>query len=168
MEKIYYTVYPWNLTDLFIAATDKGLSAISFGRVETEKDFFERFEKQGFVVEKNLKLFESFCTKLDSYFSGKPVEFDETIDLLTGSEFQKKVWALVSRIKYGRIKTYNQIALELGSPKSVRAVGTANGANPLPIVIPCHRVVRSDGGLGGYAGGLDVKDALLRLEGAVI
>jgi O-6-methylguanine DNA methyltransferase len=96
------------------------------------------------------------------------VSFDDDVDLLEGTDFQKSVWEKVGQIKYGQFKTYKQIALELNNPKAIRAVGTANGANPVPILIPCHRVVASNGGLGGYSGGLHVKDALLRLESAVI
>jgi methylated-DNA-[protein]-cysteine S-methyltransferase len=86
---------------------------------------------------------------------------------LRGTDFQKSVWHCISTIPYGQTRTYGQIARELGNPDAARAVGMANRANPIPIVVPCHRVVQSNGKLGGYSGGLHLKDALLRLEGVI-
>jgi len=166
---IYYTTYSWELTDLHLAATKNGLCKIGFARNRNIKDFLDSISS-GHVVqfEKNEKAFASLKAKLDQYFLGEKTEFDEPLDLLDGTDFQRRVWEKIQRIKYGHTKTYKQIAIEIGDAKAVRAVGTANGANPVPIVIPCHRVISSNGKLGGYSGGLDVKDALLRLEGAVL
>ena len=168
MNTIYYTTYPWEFTNIFLAATKNGLCRISFSRNFSEEEFVASLEKKyGRKVTADKIPFNSLLEKLENYFNGLLVEFDEKLDLLEGPDFQKKVWQKVSEIKYGHLKTYKQIAIELGNPKSVRAVGTANGANPIPLIIPCHRVVQTSGGLGGYSAGLDVKDALLRLEGAV-
>ena len=102
--------------------------------------------------------------QLTEYFDGKRTEFDLPL-ASEGSEFQKKVWAELRRIPYGETATYGDIARRLGyEPVISRAVGTANASNPLPIVVPCHRVIGSDGKLTGYAGGVDRKRALLELE----
>ena len=101
--------------------------------------------------------------QLDEYFSGQRRQFDLPLDL-QGTEFQQRVWRAVSGIPYGQTRTYAQIAAGVGSPRAVRAVGAANGANPVAILVPCHRVVGSGGGLGGYGGGLELKRRLLDLE----
>lgn len=105
--------------------------------------------------------------QLRAYFAGRLRVFSLPCRL-KGTAFQKNVWCTVLRIPYGRTRTYMDIAVELKSPGAVRAVGAANGANPLPIVIPCHRVVATGGGLGGYGGGVDLKRRLLTLEGAIL
>lgn len=102
--------------------------------------------------------------QLSEYFDGKRTEFDLPL-ASEGSEFQKKVWAELRRIPFGETATYGDIARRLGyEPVISRAVGTANASNPLPIVVPCHRVIGSDGKLTGYAGGIDRKRALLEME----
>ena len=109
-------------------------------------------------------LLRQALTELSEYFSGKRREF--TVPLRpAGTPFQKKVWEELRRIPFGETRSYGEIAAALGNPRAGRAVGMANNKNPLPIWIPCHRVVRAGGKLVGYAGGLDVKEALLRLEG---
>ncbi len=105
--------------------------------------------------------------QLRAYFSGELQVFD--LPLKTdGTPFQENVWRLVQAIPYGRTRTYMDLARGLSSPGAVRAVGAANGANPLPIIIPCHRVVATGGGMGGYGGGIDLKRRLLALEGAIL
>jgi methylated-DNA-[protein]-cysteine S-methyltransferase len=101
--------------------------------------------------------------QLAEYFAGSRRAFDLP-SCPGGTEFQRRVWAAVSAIPYGETRSYAGIARAIGCPKAVRAVGAANGANPLPILIPCHRVVASGGGLGGYGGGLAMKRRLLDLE----
>ena len=102
--------------------------------------------------------------QLREYFAGRRKVFDLTLDP-SGTEFQKKVWGALLAIPYGETRTYAEIARQIGHPTAVRAVGAANGRNPLSIVAPCHRVIGSSGALTGFAGGLDVKAQLLRLEG---
>lgn len=106
---------------------------------------------------------KSLLKQLDRYFSGKPEDF-ETDLLLHGTEFQIAVWKAVYAIPFGRTTTYASIAESVGRPSAVRAAGTAIGSNPLPLIIPCHRVVASNGGLAGFGGGLDRKRFLLELE----
>lgn len=105
--------------------------------------------------------------ELDEYFEGSRRRFDVPVDLSRMRGFFARVLAETSRIPYGEVHTYRQVAEGAGSPRAVRAAGNALGANPIPIVVPCHRVVRTGGGLGGYTSGLDRKVKLLQLEGAL-
>jgi methylated-DNA-[protein]-cysteine S-methyltransferase len=105
--------------------------------------------------------------QLGEYFAGRRKTFDLTLDF-TGTAFQKKVWRALLTIPFGETRSYAQIAKQIGHPKAVRAVGAANGRNPISIVTPCHRVIGSSGKLTGFAGGLATKERLLRLEGAIV
>jgi len=167
MRQLYYTIYHWKFGDLFLASTERGLCNIEFSRVKSEKKFVDFF-KDKYSISKNESVFKDLVQKLNLYFQGRPVVFDGPIDLLWGTLFQQKVWAGVKKIPYGHTRTYGQIAAQIDQPKASRAVGAANGMNPIPIIIPCHRVVQTNGKLGGYSGGLDIKDALLRLERVVL
>ena len=104
--------------------------------------------------------------QLDEYFAGRRTAFDLPVDFRLAAGFRRAVLDHLPVIPYGHTESYAQVAAAVGSPKAVRAVGTACAKNPVPIVVPCHRVVRSDGTAGGYAGGTDAKDALLALESA--
>jgi methylated-DNA-[protein]-cysteine S-methyltransferase len=104
--------------------------------------------------------------QLEEYFAGRRTAFDLPLDLRLAGGFRRTVLAHLPAIPYGRTESYAQVAAAAGNPKAVRAAGTACARNPLPVVVPCHRVVRSDGTMGGYAGGLDAKRALLALEAA--
>lgn len=111
--------------------------------------------------------FAAAKAQLREYFDGKRQSFE--LDLAPhGTEFQTTVWRLLSTIPYGATWSYRQLAEHAGNVKAVRAVGLANGRNPLPIVVPCHRVIGSDGGLTGFGGGLDAKRCLLQIEGALV
>ncbi|MHB8188271.1 MAG: methylated-DNA--[protein]-cysteine S-methyltransferase [Dermatophilaceae bacterium] len=110
--------------------------------------------------------FKAAADQLDAYFAGDLTRFDLPL-APRGSEFQQRVWAALQEIPYGRTESYGELARRIGSPGGARAVGLANGKNPIGIVIPCHRVVGSDGSLTGYGGGIDRKKQLLDLELAV-
>jgi len=110
--------------------------------------------------------FKAAADQLDAYFAGELTRFDVPL-APRGSEFQQRVWAALQEIPYGRTESYGELAERIGSPGSARAVGLANGKNPIGIIIPCHRVVGADGSLTGYGGGLDRKKQLLDLELAV-
>lgn len=103
--------------------------------------------------------------QLSEYFSGERRQFDVPITFLGGTPFQRKVWQALQDIPYGEVRTYKEIAQAIGIPKAVRAVGGANNKNPISILVPCHRVIGSNGALVGYGGGLDKKEYLLKLEG---
>ena len=103
--------------------------------------------------------------ELDRYFAGTLTSFTVPLDLRDGTPFQRSVWEELTRIPYGETRSYGEIAAAVGNPKASRAIGQANNKNRIPILIPCHRVIQSDGTLGGYASGLETKTRLLRLEG---
>ncbi|EPO9374031.1 methylated-DNA--[protein]-cysteine S-methyltransferase [Listeria monocytogenes] len=142
--------------DLFITIDEKWIRNISYD----EPKNWELLE--GTIIEK--ELFQALTTQLDDYFEGKRERFDLPV-LLKGTDFQQKVWQALSEIPYGVVVSYKDIAISAGSPKAVQAVGQANRANPIPIIIPCHRCVKSNGELGGYNGAdVDKKQYLLALE----
>ena len=103
-------------------------------------------------------------TQLGEYFKGERKEFTVPLDIVSGTEFQKRVWKALKNIPYGKVATYKDIAIEVGNPKASRAIGNANNKNPLSVIIPCHRRIGSNGALVGYEGGLSVKKYLLELE----
>ncbi|MFQ6015532.1 MAG: methylated-DNA--[protein]-cysteine S-methyltransferase [Anaerolineae bacterium] len=164
MEKVYYCAVGSWLGKLYIASTEKGLCRIAF---EGEEDEFFQWLTRQFGSE-NLVEDESknglASEQLKDYLAGGRREFALSVDL-RGTAFQKAVWGELMRIPYGVTVSYKEVAERIGKPAAIRAVGSANGANPIPIVIPCHRVVGSDGSLTGYSAGLEIKKALLRLEG---
>ena len=120
----------------------------------------QRIGKIRFRMEK--KDFRKISTQLKQYADGKRHFFDTSLEM-DGTVFEKAVWEEIQKIPYGEVRTYKQVAQALGKPKAARAVGNALGKNPLPIVVPCHRVIASHG-LGGYTGGLSIKKKLLQLE----
>ena len=107
--------------------------------------------------------FADVVEQLEAYFAGSLTEFDVELQLI-GTEFQRRVWAALQTIPYGETRSYGQIAEQIGSPGASRAVGLANGRNPIGIIVPCHRVIGSTGGMTGYGGGVDRKQTLLALE----
>lgn len=117
-----------------------------------------------YSLEKNEQALRPYMEEIDEYFQGTRRVFEIPVDLY-GTPFQKRVWRQLHSIPYGEVRTYKEIASAIGSPKAVRAVGGANNKNPLSIIIPCHRVIGSNGSLVGYGGGLHIKEYLLTLEG---
>ncbi len=111
--------------------------------------------------------FQNLADRLKAYFSGDKVNFPDELDLSGATTFQRRVWEVTRLIPFGETRSYGWVASQIGQPKAGRAVGQALGRNPLPIVIPCHRVLDSDGGLCGFGGGLEMKRRLLELEGVL-
>ncbi len=107
---------------------------------------------------------ESFRRQLANYFSGQLREFHQEIVFLEGSDFEREVWLSLRAVPYGETRTYKWVAEKIGNPKAVRAVGQALSRNPLPIVLPCHRIIESDGSMGGYSSGIHMKRRLLDME----
>lgn len=144
-------------------STCKGLSILSFDTlIETEK--YIRKNISG-IVAKQDKLYNNHIFKqLDEYFEGARQQFSLDLDLLTGTNFQRRVWIELFNIPYATTITYQQLASRVESSNYARAVGQANHHNPISIIIPCHRVVASDGSLGGYAGGIEKKRQLIFME----
>lgn len=125
------------------------------GRIKKRLDA-EFVEQDDVILEKTRK-------QVDEYLNGNRKEFDIPL-LMVGTNFQRRVWKALKKVPYGVTSTYGQIAEDIGSPKAVRAVGNASSANPISIIVPCHRIIGSDGELVGYGGGLSVKKRLLKLE----
>lgn len=107
---------------------------------------------------------EYFIKELSLYFQGTSIKFSQKIKFLTGTDFERKVWSVLNEIPYGETKTYKWVAEKTGKPSAVRAVGRALSKNPIPIAIPCHRVIESDGSIGGYSSGVNIKKRLLEME----
>ena len=139
--------------------------------VETEEkvsDCLTRWQREGIQVKDgNSEYNNAVAGELDEYFAGRLREFTIPLDL-RGTLFQRRVWELLCGIPYGETRSYGQVSHALGRPTAVRAVGGANARNPISIIVPCHRVIGSDGKLVGYGGGLDRKGALLKLEANVL
>ena len=158
-QTIYYSVVETPIGKLLLAATELGLRCIHFG------GHLPAQARNEIWVESPQAL-QPYQDQLRAYFLGELREFNFKLDL-KGTDFQKKCWDALLHIPYGRTCSYAEIARRVGRPRAFRAVGQANHHNPIPIVVPCHRVVTSSGTLGGYGGGLDIKEKLLRLERAL-
>jgi len=159
---VRYDVTESPVGDLFLASTDRGLCRISY-RVEGQDE--ELAHVYGLRV---LRMpLDQVRRELDEYFEGRRHEFDLPLDLRV-APFHEAVLHELARVPYGRTETYGALAAKVGRPKAARAVGTVMNRNPIPIVLPCHRIVGANGSLTGYAGGLHVKRALLELEGAML
>ncbi len=147
-----YTYITSSMGVLYIACTGKGISQIHF------------VEHAGESSDIPAQLLSDCAGQLEEYFAGTRLRFSLPLDLSTGTPFYREVWKLVQAIPYGRTRSYSVIAETLGRPHAVRAVGQANGRNPIAIVIPCHRVIGKNGDLTGYAYGVEMKEALLAME----
>lgn len=160
-----YDVVDSPIGPLLVATTDRGLLRISF-----DPDPFHHLELiarlAGPRVLRAPAAVDAARRELEEYFEGRRQAFDLGIDLRGVSEFTARVLDELARVPYGRTTTYGALAERVGRPRAARAVGTIMNRNPIPIVLPCHRVVGTSGSLVGYGGGLDVKERLLRLEGA--
>ena len=164
-ETIVWAAMKSRFGTLRVAATSHGVCKIAMGK-ETAQDFMgwiERYVGPGPRQPERSGLVALALGQIAEYLNGTRHEFDLPLDL-RGTEFQRRVWSAVAGIPYGQRRTYAQVAQAIGKPLAVRAVGAANGANPLPLIVPCHRVLGSDGSLTGYGGGLDVKRKLLEME----
>ncbi len=152
--------YESPLGPMILAATARGLAGVWFDGQRHLPD------SSGWAHEPEHSILQQAQAQLEEYFAGRRATFDLPLDLQGGTAFQQSVWQGLLTIPAGRTTSYARLSQHIGQPAAVRAVGAAVGRNPLSIVIPCHRVVGSDGSLTGYAGGLERKTALLRLEGA--
>lgn len=143
---------------LKLISSNKGLAGILW-----ENDSPQRTRFVSMIEDKNHPFLLEAEQQLNGYFTGKLKNFSVELDFI-GTDFQKKVWKALLTIPFGETRSYAQIAQQIGHPKAVRAVGAANGKNPLSIIAPCHRVIGSNGKLTGFAGGLEIKAFLLRIE----
>jgi methylated-DNA-[protein]-cysteine S-methyltransferase len=160
---VAYATVDSPLGQLLVAATPRGLVRLSYGAEgEVLEDLADRLSPR--ILEAPARL-DEVRRELDEYFDGRRSEFDLPIDWSLTRGFTGKVLRATARIDFGKTSTYAEVAGRAGSPRAVRAAGNALGANPMPVVVPCHRVVRTGGALGGYTGGVERKEFLLHLEG---
>ena len=163
MDKVYYTSFDSPLLKkVFVASTAKGVCMVDF--LTSEKAFLKELKSlfRGEIVRDDQKN-KAVLSQLKRYLKGELQRFDCPLDF-RGTPFEKKVWSKLAKIPYGQTRSYKEIARAIGHPKASRAVGNANGKNPLPLIVPCHRVIESDGGLGGFGHGIKVKKQLLDFE----
>ncbi|NKE07127.1 methylated-DNA--[protein]-cysteine S-methyltransferase [Bacillus selenatarsenatis] len=159
-QKIYWDILDFDHNEIYISATEKGLCYV--GSPEEDYEVMaKRFP--GAVFEKNEEIMKPYKQELLDYIEGKLIQCSLPIDV-KGTPFQEAVWAALGEIPYGETYTYSDIAAKIGKPAAVRAVGTAIGANPVLITVPCHRVIGKNGAITGYRGGIAMKQHLLELE----
>jgi methylated-DNA-[protein]-cysteine S-methyltransferase len=169
LEKIYYDDIELPIGTVWAAASDKGLVRVhALGTGERFKAGLRGLKAE---LIPDPDRFNALREQLNLWVEGRYTEFDLPLDL-RGTEFQKEVWRAIHRIPYGKLSSYGLLAKDIGRPAAARAVGNAVGANPIGIVIPCHRVIWSNGGIGGFGGGyskesLDVKRLFLKVEGVL-
>jgi methylated-DNA-[protein]-cysteine S-methyltransferase len=165
MEKVYYSFFDTSLLGkVFVASTERGVCMVDF--LKSEKTFLKKLSDKfpGKLIRDDQKN-RNVLDQLKKYLKGDLKRFDCKLDL-KGTSFQKKVWVALSKIPYGQIRSYKKVAQAIGHPKAFRAVGNSNGQNSIPLIIPCHRVIESNGGLGGFGHGVKVKRQLLDFEKA--
>jgi len=172
MEILHCSKMDSTIGPLFLAASSQGLVALEFDARASGQPSIRpnprhlREEKKGLRFEDSPHSLQPYISELEQYFSGSRREFSFPLDL-RGTDFQLACWRALLAIPYGETRTYADIACAVSKPNAFRAVGMANNRNPIAIVVPCHRVIASDGTLCGYGGGLSVKRKLLELEGAL-
>lgn len=163
MQPIFYTFYQYKDWNLLLGATEKGICYIGFEEETTEnliQSCNKQFKNCTFI---NSWKLTSVIKELNDYFDRSLTTFSVPLDF-NGTNFQMNVWKALLSIGYGETVSYSYIASFIHKPKALRAVGTAIGQNPIPIIIPCHRVIAKNGKLGGYSGGLHIKKRLLSIE----
>ncbi|MFF4415785.1 methylated-DNA--[protein]-cysteine S-methyltransferase [Streptosporangium sp. NPDC001559] len=163
---VAYTVVDSPVGRLLLAATPKGLVRVAYQNEDHDRVLETLASRLSPRVLHAPQRLEAAAREIDEYFGRRRRTFDLPLDLSLSRGFRQLVQRHLPEIGYGRTLSYRQVAELVGSPKAVRAVGTACATNPLPVVVPCHRVLRTDGSLGGYIGGLDAKTTLLNLEAA--
>ena len=164
---VAYDLIESPIGSLFVATTDRGVCEIGFDP-EPEAEVERLARLHGARVLRSPRPVDKIRRELDEYFEGRRRDFDLAVDLTVLPAFQQLVLAELQRVPYGDTDTYGGLARRIGKPRAARAVGGALNRNPVPIVVPCHRVVGSSGNLVGYAGGLERKEKLLALEGALL
>ncbi|MFD6884201.1 methylated-DNA--[protein]-cysteine S-methyltransferase [Rhodococcus sp. NPDC060084] len=163
---VAYRVVDTPVGPLLLASTTVGLVKVAFVAEGEDAVLDELARRIGPRILDAPARFDDAVRQLDEYFGGTRTAFDLPLDFRLATGFRREVISRLADIEYGRTASYADVAASAGSPRAVRAVGTACAKNPLPVVLPCHRVVRTDGGLGQYAGGVEAKQILLRLEAA--
>ncbi|MDQ4043947.1 MAG: methylated-DNA--[protein]-cysteine S-methyltransferase [Chloroflexota bacterium] len=161
----HYGLMESPLGDLLIAVTEDGIAEIGYLANHDREEELAELEARGILATERSATVEPVREQLREYFAHRRNEFTLPVDLYGITPFTRQVLEATSRVPFGRVRTYQGIAQEIGKPKASRAVGNALGRNPVPVVIPCHRVVRADGSMGWYTGGAHIKEKLLDIEG---
>ena len=164
---VAYDLVDTPVGQLLVAVTDRGLCEVSFDP-EPEREVETLARNFGARVLRSPRPTDEARRQLAEYFAGERQRFDLPVDLRLAREFAGAVLKELARVPYGQLTTYGALAAKAGRPRAARAVGTIMNRNPVPIVLPCHRVIGASGSLTGYGGGLDNKERLLRLEGAIL
>jgi methylated-DNA-[protein]-cysteine S-methyltransferase len=165
-EKAEYFVIQWKMGKMHVGMTGRGICRLSVNT--TSKDFENELREKDGLDSVKIAVRKDIQNQLEQYLAGERKKFDIEFDIRAGTKFQKKVWHQLRKIPYGVTISYQDLANLVGGGQYARAVGNANGKNPIGIIIPCHRVIRKNGGLGGYTGGLKYKKHFLKLEGVQI
>ncbi|PID83537.1 cysteine methyltransferase [Candidatus Campbellbacteria bacterium] len=165
MKHIHISYHKTKIGELIIGSFEEKICLLDFRYRKMRAIVDNRIKKglQAEFVEQEDKVIKEAKKQVDEYLQGQRKEFNIPL-LLVGSEFQKQVWKALLQVKYGQTASYADLAKSIKNPKAVRAVASANGANAIALIIPCHRIIKTGGGLGGYGGGLPVKKKLLKLE----
>jgi len=162
-QELYYAVFQTAAGWVGLLGSPVGLRRATLPQ-HSEPEVIKSLRSESSEAVLSPRLYQSLIEHLQTYYEGHPVDFDNKLDLSGGTDFQRSVWQATRLIPYGETRSYAWIAGQIGRPKASRAVGQALHYNPLPVIIPCHRVIASDGTLGGFGGGVEMKRYLLRLE----
>ncbi|QJB57103.1 methylated-DNA--[protein]-cysteine S-methyltransferase [Pseudodesulfovibrio sp. zrk46] len=157
----YYTAFKTPYWEIILVGDENGITHLHMVTNEGKRDFIIKENWQ-----RDDAMFTEARKQILEYFDGKRTQFDLPLNP-QGTEFQKKAWKALRTIPFGEVRTYKEMAESIGNPNASRAVGTANAKNPIPLIIPCHRVIATGGKLAGFALGVDAKERLLRLEKAI-
>ncbi len=166
-EMFNYSIFETSFGCMGAVASEKGLHMIILPKKDPNEVKME-LEEHYIELIRDEKGFVGFIKKIREYLAGKPVRFREKMDLTGSTDFELKVWDAALGIPRGEVRSYDWVAKQINKPKDLRAVGQALGRNRLPIIIPCHRVIRKEGDLGGFLAGVEMKRILLRIEGYFI
>ena len=167
LADVTYTTTDSPFGTLTLAATDQGLVSLGLPNLPTDQVLETIAARLSPRILEAPERLDAARRELDLYFEGRLRSFDVPLDWRLSSGFRQKVLRQIDQIPFGQTRSYTEMATGAGNPRAVRAAGSACGSNPIPIIVPCHRVLRTGGGLGGYGGGLELKEELLRLEGVL-
>jgi len=166
-QELFYCIFSTAAGRVGVLASETGLLRVTLPRPSAS----EAKEQLGDSINQAVnspELFQDLIERLGAYYDGHQVDFPDKLDFSEATAFQREVWAASRLIPYGQTRSYTWVAEHIGKPKAVRAVGQALGRNPLPVIVPCHRVLAIDGAIGGFSGGLEMKRFLLRLESSSV
>ncbi|MCL2707090.1 MAG: MGMT family protein [Dehalococcoidia bacterium] len=160
----HFAAFKTALGWLGIGITEKGIARLALPQTG-EKEVLTALRLNSETAYISFEHLDDIISRIQAYCEGQYLDFSETLDLSSGSIFEQQVWSTCRSIPYGHTRSYGWLATQIGCPKAARAVGNALGKNPIPIIIPCHRIIAANGSIGGFTGGLDIKRRLLMLEG---